>query len=85
MDKIRLALNRANSKVKLDIGEVERTLGLKAESFIPSDIAIPRSVNKGVPVVIDAPKGEVTDAFEELANLYTGSTPSATAKKSRFF
>ncbi len=85
MDKIRLALNRANSKVKLDIGEVERTLGLKAESFIPSDIAIPRSVNKGVPVVIDAAKSEVADAFDELANLYTGNIPSASAKKSRFF
>ena len=27
MEKLRLVLNRANSKVKLDVGEVERTLG----------------------------------------------------------
>ncbi len=31
MSKIHLVLNRANSKVKLDVSEVERTLQVKAE------------------------------------------------------
>ena len=32
-----MVLNRSNSKVKLDIGEVERTLQVKADALIPSD------------------------------------------------
>ena len=47
MEKLRLILNRANSKVKLDIGGVERTLQVTAESLIPSDVVVPQSVNKG--------------------------------------
>ena len=47
MSKLRLVLNRANSKVKLDVGEVERTLQVKADSLIPSDVVVPQSVNKG--------------------------------------
>ena len=50
MSKLKLVLNRANSKVKLDVGEVERTLQIKADCLIPSDIVVPQSVNKGVPV-----------------------------------
>ena len=55
MSKLKLVLNRSNSKVKLDIGEVERTLQMKADSLIPSDILVPQSVNKGVPFVISSP------------------------------
>jgi pilus assembly protein CpaE len=47
MSKLHLILNRANSKVKLDVGEVERTLQVKAEALIPSDVVVPQSVNKG--------------------------------------
>ena len=35
MEKLRLVLNRANSKVKLDVGEVERTLQVKADCAHP--------------------------------------------------
>ena len=35
MSKLHLVLNRANSKVKLDVSEVERTLQVKAESLDP--------------------------------------------------
>ena len=49
MSKLHLVLNRANSKVKLDVSEVERTLQVKAESLIPSDVVVPQSVNKGTP------------------------------------
>ena len=59
MEKLRLILNRANSKVKLDVSEVERTLGIKAERLIPSDVIVPQCVNKGVAVVLHAPKSGV--------------------------
>ena len=70
MAKLKLILNRANSKVKLDIGEVEKTLQLKADCLIPSDIVVPRSVNKGVPAVLDEPKSGVARSMEQLADLF---------------
>jgi pilus assembly protein CpaE len=70
MTKLHLVLNRANSKVKLDVTEVERTLQIKAESLIPSDVVVPQSVNKGIPVVLDAPKSGVAKAIEQLANMF---------------
>lgn len=70
MDKIHLVLNRANSKVKLEIGEVEKTLGIRAESLIPSDVVVPQSVNKGTPVVLAAPKSGVSKAIEDLAGQF---------------
>lgn len=70
MEKLRLVLNRADSKVKLDIGEVERTLQIKAEAFIPSDVIVPQAVNKGVPVVTHAPRSGVAKSLEGLADLF---------------
>jgi pilus assembly protein CpaE len=79
MSKLRLILNRANSKVKLDVGEVERTLQIKADSLIPSDVVVPQSVNRGVPVVLDAPKSGVAKSIEQLADLFL--TADAKRKK----
>jgi pilus assembly protein CpaE len=70
LSKLKLILNRANSKVKLDVGEVERTLQVKADTLIPSDVVVPQSVNKGTPVVLDAPKSGVAKAIEGLADLF---------------
>jgi pilus assembly protein CpaE len=69
MHKIKLVLNRANSKVKLDVAEVERTLQVKAESRIPSDVSVPQSVNKGEPIVLDAPRSGPARAIEDLVKL----------------
>lgn len=69
MNKIKLVLNRANSKVKLDVSEVERALGVKADCLVPSDIVVPQSVNKGVPAVLDAPKSGVSRSLAQLADL----------------
>jgi pilus assembly protein CpaE len=70
MDKIHLILNRANSKVKLEVSEVERTLQVKAEALIPSDVVVPQSVNKGTPVVIDAPRSAIAKSLEQLADTF---------------
>ncbi len=70
MEKLMLILNRSNSKVKLDIGEVERTLQVKADSLIPSDVLVPQSVNKGVPVVLHAPKSPVSRSLQQLAEIF---------------
>jgi pilus assembly protein CpaE len=74
--KVKLVLNRANSKVKIDVSEVERALGLKADTLVPSDISVPQSINKGVPVVIDNPKSGVARSMESLSGLFISSAPS---------
>lgn len=71
MSKLHLVLNRANSKVKLDVSEVERTLQIKAEALIPSDVVVPQSVNKGTPVVLDSPKSGVAKSIEQLADMFS--------------
>jgi pilus assembly protein CpaE len=80
MDKLLLILNRANSKVKLDIGEVERTLQLNADALIPSDVVVPQSVNKGEPVVLHSPKSGVSKAIVQLAEQFL---PQQAPKKRR--
>jgi pilus assembly protein CpaE len=81
--KLTLVLNRANSKVHLDISEVEQTLGMKAEYQIPSSLVVPLSVNKGLPVVLDAPKSEVAGAFERLARHFAAGERAIPVKRSR--
>ena len=84
MSKIHLVLNRANSKVKLDVSEVERTLQVKAEALVPSDIVVPQSVNKGTPVVLDAPPARRSPrALEQLADRFVPAAEKGRRKKSR--
>jgi pilus assembly protein CpaE len=80
MEKLKLVLNRANSKVKLDVGEVERTLGVQAEALIPSDVVVPQAVNKGEPVVLSDRKAPVSKSLEQLADLFQ---PDSTKRKRR--
>lgn len=67
VNKVKLVLNRADSKVGLDVGDVERTLALKADVMLASDIIVPQAVNKGVPVVIEAPRSRVARGLQQLA------------------
>jgi pilus assembly protein CpaE len=70
LDRVRLILNRAGSKVRLEVVDVERTLGVQADCLVPSDIVVPQCVNKGVAVVLEAPKSGVARAIEQLAARY---------------
>lgn len=83
-ERIRLVLNRANSKVKLQASEVERALKIDAAAHVPSDVVVPISVNKGSPVVMDAPNSGVARAFEKFASLFVqGGVLAAPAGKNR--
>jgi pilus assembly protein CpaE len=70
--KLRLVLNRANAQVKLDVREVEHVLGLRAAFPVPYDIAVPVSINAGVPVVIHDPRSAASRAFEHIAESLLG-------------
>lgn len=69
---IRLILNRADSKVLMEVADVEEALGIRVAARIPSDRLVPRSVNKGVPIVTEAPKSGVARSIGELASAIVG-------------
>lgn len=79
--KLRLVLNRANTQVKLDVREIEQVLGLRAEFPIPSDIAVPISVNAGAAVVDQDSKSAASRAIENIAVALLGAGATAPAKK----
>jgi pilus assembly protein CpaE len=64
---VRLVLNRADSKVLMEIADVEQALSTRVTARIPSDRLVPRSVNKGVPIVLEAPRSGVARSIVELA------------------
>jgi pilus assembly protein CpaE len=65
-DAIRLVLNRADSKVWLEMSEVEKVIEEDVAVRIPSDRSVPRSVNKGVPIVLEEPRSSVARTIESL-------------------
>ena len=83
--KLRLVLNRANARVKLDVKEVEKALGLDAKFPIPSDIAVPQAVNRGVPVVLDNPRSPSARAFEDIATEFLTEDTVEESGKRRLF
>lgn len=64
---VKIVLNRADSKVWLEASEVEHAVEGGIAVRIPSDRLVPRSVNKGIPVVIDAPKSPVARSLVDMA------------------
>ncbi len=68
-EKIQLVLNRVNSKARLDIDELERSLGLEVKAAIASDKLVPRAVNEGEPVVSLYPRSRVARDLRSVARL----------------
>ncbi len=85
-ENIKLVLNRANSKVKLGAKEVEHSLKKKAVVAIPSNIIVPLSVNRGIPIVIDAPKTPIARNISQFVDaLGDGSEAPVVRTKHRIF
>jgi len=65
--RVRLVLNRSDSKVLLQPSEVEQAIGGKIFAYIPSDRIVPRSVNQGIPIVTEMPRSDVAKSLMRLA------------------
>ncbi|HWO71455.1 MAG TPA: P-loop NTPase [Actinomycetota bacterium] len=72
-DRFRIVLNRADSKVGLEAGDVERVMKIRVDAMIPSSRLVPMALNKGRPVVLDEPRSDVAQAIRELASRFTGA------------
>jgi len=73
---MRILMNRSGAKVGLEDRDVERTLRREITYTLPSDRAIPISVNRGQPVVVDNPKSRVARSFQEIAQSLHGAVGS---------
>jgi pilus assembly protein CpaE len=81
-ERTRLVLNRADSRVGITHDDVLAVIGRMPDVLVPSDRAIPRSVNEGMPIVLAKEKSEAAGAFRQLAALYDGTNQAE--KNGRF-
>lgn len=71
-EKTRLVLNRVDRNLGLSVTDVEEVFQENVSIQIPNDPAVPLAVNKGVPVVLDAPKSPAACALMKLAGTLGG-------------
>jgi pilus assembly protein CpaE len=76
-ERFRIVLNRADSKVGLDSGDVERVMKIQVDTMIPSSRLVPMSLNKGRPVFLEEPDSEVSVSIRRLAQRFTGVSDQA--------
>jgi pilus assembly protein CpaE len=79
-DRWRIVLNRADAKVGLSVSEVEKTLNAGISAQVPSSRAVPASINRGVPIVLDEPNHAVSQAIRSF-----GETEIIGGRRSRNF
>ena len=64
-------LNRADSRVGLEVDEAAAAVGMPISATIPSARDVPLSMNLGVPVVESAPRASVSKSFRATAGLFS--------------
>jgi pilus assembly protein CpaE len=65
-----IVLNRADAKVGLRPDDVVAAIKTPIAVNIPNSLTVPASINRGVPIVLDDPKGPVAVALRELAEVH---------------
>jgi pilus assembly protein CpaE len=73
-DRLKIVLNRSDSKVGLALSEVEKTLKAPIVAQIPSSRDVPASTNRGVAIVSDEPKNPVSLAIRAFIDEYVVTT-----------
>jgi pilus assembly protein CpaE len=81
--RVRIVLNRSNSKVGMKPNEVEGALGMKVRFEIPSDRAVPLAVNRGNPVVLAEESADVSRAIKSMAKEMFRAPKEDAGKKRR--
>jgi pilus assembly protein CpaE len=69
-NKVHIVLNRADSKVDIEIEEIEKTIQRKIDIKIPSDRMAPVSINKGMPAVTGAPRSLVAKSIYKMLDFF---------------
>ncbi len=64
-------LNRADSRVGLDVSDIEAAVGMAVDVALPSTRTIPLSVNHATPAIIAEPRSPIAGKLRELAARFT--------------
>lgn len=85
--RVRLVLNRADSKVGISADDVLAIMGRAPSILVPSDRNVARSINEGQPIALANRRADAARAFHALARLYLGdhetTTPPTTRRRRR--
>lgn len=76
-ERWRIVLNRADAKVGLGLDDVQKAINAPIALEIPSSRAVPASINRGVPIVLDAPTHPVSAAIRQLATSQLPAGPTS--------
>jgi pilus assembly protein CpaE len=68
-EKIIIILNCLDLKMGITVDEIESTLKRKIDITIPSNKIVPLTVNRGIPVVLEAPHSEVSRSIKKISSL----------------
>ena len=75
-----IVLNRSDSKVGLQLADVEKTLKVPIAALVPSSRAVSMSINKGVPLVLEQPGHPVSAAIRAFADKHIVGNPTVATK-----
>ena len=82
-ERVKLILNRADSRVGITREDVQAVTGRPPDALIPSHRDIPRSVNEARPIVGSQPGSEAARALRSLSQTYIGADGAATNGRKR--
>ena len=82
-ERIRILLNRADSRVGIARSEVDAILGQSPDVFVPSDREIPCAVNEGKPISLGNGRSDAARAFQSLAAMYMNGDSAASSNGRR--
>ena len=80
-EKLHIVMNRADSKVGLDLSEVERHLGRRVKFTLSSSVEVPRALNAGEILMLSKPGCKVS---HELAGIVRAFVPEAPGSRKLF-
>jgi pilus assembly protein CpaE len=80
---ITVVLNRADSQVGIAHADVEQIIGRKPDVLVPSNRAVPRSLNEGVPILLGDARSPVSGALRQLAAVYMPDTAGTNGHRRR--
>jgi pilus assembly protein CpaE len=80
-NRLRVVVNRADSKVGLRMPDVEKLLSSPVDTTIPSSRSVPLSVNKGSPIMLEEPKGPVAESIRRIAAQLVKREPTGRPKQ----
>jgi pilus assembly protein CpaE len=81
-ERLRVVVNRADSKVDLTPDDIERLLGVRVDAKIPSSALVARSINHGRLLWVEERRSEVAKSIEAFADRLIGQLTPELAVRS---